>query len=66
MMIANLQNIVLRMEKLKKKEQKELAEWLEDELNWRFKFKETEDKLARAEDEAWIELEKGLATEGDW
>ena len=58
-MIVSLKKVMAKAEKLPAKEQKVIAQLIEDELSWDKKIRGTEDQLSKMAEEALEEYRKG-------
>ena len=65
-MIAELKNIIAKVEQLNNKEQKEIAKMLEEEINWDDTLQNSKAQLSKMAHEAINEHENGQTQQNDW
>ncbi len=65
-MIAELKEVILKVEQLKDEEQREIAKLLEDEIKWDTTLLNTQDKLSNLAEEALLEYKAGKTKQEDW
>ncbi len=65
-MIAELKEVISKVEQLKDEEQREIAKLLEDEIHWDTTLESTEDKLSNIAQEALQEYKHGKTKTQDW
>ena len=64
-MVAELKEVILKVEQLEDEEQKQIAKLLEDEIQWDTTFQKTQDKLSNLAHEALAEYKIGKAKNHD-
>ncbi len=65
-MIAELKEVILKVEQLDNEEQKQIAKLLEDEIKWESTLQNTQSKLSNLAKEALSEYKAGKTQQGDW
>ena len=65
-MVAELKEVILKVEQLEDEEQKQIAKLLEDEIQWDTTFQKTQDQLSNLAQEALDEYKIGKAKNQDW
>lgn len=65
-MVAELKEVLLKVEQLDEEEQKQIARLLEDEIQWNTTFEKTQDQLSNLAQEALAEYKAGKAKKEDW
>ena len=65
-MVAELKEVILKVEQLEDEEQKQIAKLLEDEIQWDTTFQKTQDQLSNLAQEALAEYKIGKAKNQDW
>lgn len=65
-MIAELKEVIARVEQLDNEEQKQIARLIENELRWEASFQKSEDKLVELAEEALNEHKAGKTKQADW
>jgi hypothetical protein len=65
-MVAELKEVLQKVEQLNSDEQKSIAKMINDELEWENTLKNTQDKLATLANEAIQEYQSGKTKKEDW
>ena len=65
-MVAELKEVILKVEQLEDEEQKQIAKLLEDEIQWSTTFQKTQNQLSNLAQEALDEYKIGKAKNHDW
>jgi len=65
-MVAELKEVISKVEQLKDEEQKQIAKLLEDEIRWDSTFNKTQSQLSNLADEALAEYKAGETKNEDW
>lgn len=65
-MVAELKEVILKVEQLEDEEQKQIAKLIEDEIQWDTTFQKTQDQLSNLAQEALAEYKIGKAKNQDW
>jgi K+/H+ antiporter YhaU regulatory subunit KhtT len=65
-MVAELKEVISKVEQLDNKEQKQIAKLLEDEMKWESTLKNTQSQLGNLAQEALSENKAGKTRQGDW
>ena len=65
-MVAELKEVILKVEQLEDEEQKQIAKLIEDEIQWDTTFQKTQDQLSNLAHEALAEYKIGKAKNQDW
>jgi K+/H+ antiporter YhaU regulatory subunit KhtT len=65
-MVAELKEVISKVEQLQEEEQKQIAKLLEDELQWDATFQKTQDQLSNLAQEALAEYKAGKTKNEDW
>lgn len=65
-MIDHIKKVFERLEKLPSTKQEEIANLIEDELNWDSTFNQTQDQLSSLAREAIQDYEAGNTDDKDW
>ena len=65
-MVAELKEVISKVEQLDDEEQKQLAKLLEDEIQWDTTFQKTQDQLSNLAQEALVEYKAGKTKNEDW
>lgn len=65
-MIAELKEVIQKVEQLNDEEQRKIAKMLDDELQWDNTLKSTQDKLTKLANEAIKEHQAGKTKREDW
>ena len=65
-MIDQVKKAFQKIEKLPKKKQLELAQLIQDELNWDNTFLQSQEKLSQIAKEALTEYKKGNVSDKNW
>ena len=65
-MIDHVKKVFKRLEKLPSNKQEEIANLIEDELNWDSTFNQTQDQLTSLAREAMQDYEAGNTDDKDW
>ena len=65
-MIAELKEVILKVEQLEDDEQKQIAKMLEDEIKWDTTLLNTQEKLSNLAEEALHEYKTGKTKQEDW
>ena len=65
-MIAELKEVILKVEQLEDDEQKQIAKMLEDEIKWDTTLLNTQEKLSNLAGEALHEYKTGKTKQEDW
>ena len=65
-MVAELKEVISKVEKLQDEEQKQIAKLLGEELQWETTFQNTQDQLSNLAQEALAEYKAGKTTNEDW
>ena len=65
-MVAELKEVLSKVEKLQDEEQKQIAKLLGEELQWETTFQNTQDQLSNLAQEALAEYKAGKTTNEDW
>ncbi len=65
-MVAELKEVISKVEQLQDEEQKQIAKLLEDEIQWDTTFQKTQDQLSNLAEEALQEFKAGKTKKEDW
>ncbi len=65
-MVAELKEVILKVEQLQDEEQKQIAKMLNDEIKWDTTLLNTQDKLSSLAEEALCEYKAGKTKQEDW
>ena len=65
-MVAELKEVISKIEKLKDEEQREIAKMLNDEMNWDTTLQNSQEKLNNLAQEALNEYKSGKTQQTDW
>lgn len=65
-MVAELKEVISKVEQLQDEEQKQIAKLLEDEIQWATTFQNTQDQLSNLAQEALAEYKAGKTKNQDW
>lgn len=65
-MIDHVKKVIERLEKLPSNKQEEIANLIEDELNWDATFSQIQDQLSSLAREAIQDYESGNADDKEW
>lgn len=65
-MIAELKEVILKVEKLDSEEQKQIAKLIEDEIKWESSTQNSQNQLSNLAQEALHEYEAGKTKQADW
>jgi len=65
-MVAELKEVISKVEQLKDEEQKQIAKLLKDEIRWDSTFNKTQSQLSNLADEALAEYKAGKTKNEDW
>lgn len=65
-MIAELKNVIAKVEQLNNKEQKQIAKMLEAEIKWDDTLQNSKAQLTKLAKEALIEHKNGQTQQNDW
>ena len=65
-MVAELKEVISKVEQLDEEEQKQLAKLLEGEIKWDTTFQKTQDQLSNLAQEALAEYKAGKTQNEDW
>ncbi len=65
-MVAELKEVISKVEKLQDDEQKQLAKLLEEEIEWNTTFEKTQNQLSNLAQEAIAEYKAGETRKEDW
>lgn len=65
-MVAELKEVILKVEQLQDEEQKQIAKLLNDEIKWDTTLLNTQDKLSSLAEEAVHEYKAGKTKQEDW
>ena len=65
-MIAELKEVIQKVEKLNDEEQRMIAKMLDDEIQWDSTLHNTQDKLVKLAKEATQEYQSGKTKQEDW
>ncbi len=65
-MVAELKEVILKVEQLQDEEQKQIAKMLNDEIKWDTTLLNTQSKLSSLAEEALHEYKAGKTKHEDW
>jgi K+/H+ antiporter YhaU regulatory subunit KhtT len=65
-MVAELKEVISKVEQLQDEEQKQIAKLLGEELQWETTFQNTQDQLSNLAQEALAEYKAGKTNNEDW
>ncbi len=65
-MVAELKEVISKVEQLQDDEQKQIAKMLDDEIKWDTTLLNTQDKLSNLAEEALHEYKAGKTKQEDW
>lgn len=65
-MVAELKEVISKVEQLQDEEQKQIARLLEDEIKWDTTFQKTQSQLSNLAQEAVQECKAGNTNQEDW
>ncbi|GEO07556.1 hypothetical protein [Segetibacter aerophilus] len=65
-MIAELKEVISKVEQLDNEEQKQIAKLLEDEIKWESTLQNSQIQLRNLANEAIAEYKAGKTKQGDW
>lgn len=65
-MVAELREVISKVEQLQDEEQKQIARLLEDEIEWDTTFQKTQSQLSNLAHEAVQECKAGNTNQEDW
>jgi K+/H+ antiporter YhaU regulatory subunit KhtT len=65
-MVAELKEVISKVEQLEEEEQKQIAKLLGEELQWETTFQNTQDQLNNFAQEALVEYKAGKTKNEDW
>lgn len=65
-MIAELKEVISKVEQLDNEEQKQIAKLLEDEIKWESTLQDSQIQLRNLANEAIAEYKAGKTKQGDW
>ena len=65
-MVAELKEVISKVEQLQDEEQIQIAKLLEDEIQWATTFQNTQDQLSNLAQEALAEFKAGKTKNQDW
>ena len=65
-MIAELKEVISKVELLDNEEQKQIAKLLENEIKWESTLQNTQSELSNLAQEALSEYKAGKTQQGDW
>ncbi len=65
-MVAELKEVISKVEQLQDDEQKQIAKMLDDEIKWDTTLLNTQDKLSNLAEEARHEYKAGKTKQEDW
>ena len=65
-MVAELKEVISKIEKLKDEEQREIAKMMNDEMNWDTTLQNSQEKLNNLAQEALNEYKSGKTQQTDW
>lgn len=65
-MIAELKNVIAKVERLDDSEQKQIAKLLEDEIKWNDTLQNSKAKLTEMANEALLEHKNRQTQQNDW
>lgn len=65
-MIAELKEVISKVEKLDSDEQKQIAKLIEDEIKWESTIQNSQNQLSNLAQEALCEYRAGKTKQADW